>query len=95
MNNGGDLVETVLRNIDKNVSYQKVNASRGKIRRAEPIEALYEQQRVHHVGNFPKLEEQMTTYTGDIKEQSPDRMDALVWLCTFLTKQKIEHWIAG
>jgi len=95
VNNGGDLVETVLRNIDKNVSYQKVNASRGKIRRAEPIEALYEQQRVHHVGNFPKLEEQMTTYTGDIKEQSPDRMDALVWLCTFLTKQKIEHWIAG
>ena len=83
-NNGGDLIETVLRSIDRNVSYQKVNASRGKIRRAEPIEALYEQGRVHHVGVFPKLEDQMTTYTGDPKDDSPDHMDALVWLCTYL-----------
>ena len=83
-NNGGDLIETVLRSIDRNVSYQKVNASRGKIRRAEPIEALYEQGRVHHVGMFPKLEDQMTTYTGDPKDDSPDHMDALVWLCTYL-----------
>jgi len=88
VNNGGDLVETVIRNINKNVSYEKVNASRGKIRRAEPIEALYEQGRVHHVGSFPKLEDQMTTYTGDPREPSPDRMDALVWLCTFLMEIK-------
>lgn len=84
VNNGGDLVETVIRNIDRNVSYTKVSASRGKIRRAEPIEALYEQRRVHHVGTFPKLEDQMTTYTGDPQDDSPDRMDALVWLCTYL-----------
>jgi phage terminase large subunit-like protein len=83
-NNGGDLIETVLRSIDRNVSYQKVSASRGKIRRAEPIEALYEQGRVHHVGMFSKLEDQMTTYTGDPKDDSPDHMDALVWLCTYL-----------
>jgi phage terminase large subunit-like protein len=84
VNNGGDLVETVIRNIDKNVSYSKVSASRGKIRRAEPIEALYEQGRVPHVGSFQKLEEQMTSYTGDARDSSPDRMDALVWLVTFL-----------
>jgi len=89
VNNGGDLVETVIRNIDKNASYTKVNASRGKIRRAEPVEALYEQKRVHHVGFFPKLEDQMTTYTGDPREESPDRMDALVWLVTFLMEDKI------
>lgn len=87
-NNGGDLIETVLRNIDRNVSYTKVSASRGKIRRAEPIEALYEQRRVHHVGTFPKLEDQMTTYTGDPKDDSPDRMDALVWLCTWLIESE-------
>jgi phage terminase large subunit-like protein len=89
VNNGGDLVETILRNLNKNVSYEKVNASRGKIRRAEPVEALYEQGRVHHVGSFPKLEDQMTTYTGDPREPSPDRMDALVWLVSFLMKPKI------
>lgn len=89
VNNGGDLVETVLRSIDKNVSYEKVHASRGKIRRAEPVEALYEQKRVHHVGSFPKLEDQMTTYTGDPREQSPDRMDALVWCISFLMEPKI------
>jgi len=95
VNNGGDLVETVIRNIDKNASYTKVNASRGKIRRAEPVEALYEQKRVHHVGFFPKLEDQMTTYTGDPREESPDRMDALVWLVTFLMEDKINTnvWI--
>lgn len=84
VNNGGDLVETIIRNISQNVSYSKVNASRGKIRRAEPVAALYEQCRVHHVGSFPKLEDQMISYTGDPKEPSPDRMDALVWACTEL-----------
>lgn len=90
VNNGGDLVETIIRNIDNNISYSKVNASRGKIRRAEPIEALYEQNRVHHVGRFTELEEQMTTYRGDSGDPSPDRMDALVWLITFLMKKTID-----
>lgn len=89
-NNGGDLVETVIRNISRDISYAKVSASRGKIRRAEPIEALYEQKRVHHVGSFPKLEDQMTTYTGDPKEPSPDRMDALVWVITWLLQGSTE-----
>lgn len=89
INNGGDLVETVIRNTDSNISYSKVNASRGKMRRAEPVEALYEQKKVHHVGIFPELEDQMTTYRGDPSDPSPDRMDALVWLITFLMKPKI------
>ena len=89
VNNGGDLVQTVINNISKNISYEKVNASRGKIRRAEPVEALYEQERVHHVGSFPKLEDQMCSYTGDPRDESPDRMDALVWLCTFLMEDKV------
>jgi phage terminase large subunit-like protein len=60
-----------------------VNASRGKIIRAEPIAALYEQGRVHHVGSFPELEDEMTTYTLEEK-WSPNRMDALVWAITGL-----------
>jgi len=83
-NNGGDLIETVIRNIDRDVSYKKVIASRGKVIRAEPVVALYEQQRIHHVGNLPKLEDQMTTWGAKEGEKSPDRVDALVWLVTEL-----------
>jgi predicted phage terminase large subunit-like protein len=90
VNNGGDLVETVIRNISEEISYTKVNASRGKIRRAEPVEALYEQGKVHHVGYFSKMEDQMTTYTGDPREPSPDRMDANVWLITYLMGKEID-----
>ena len=83
VNNGGDLVERLLRTIDTNVPYKKVTATRGKLVRAEPIAALYEQKRVSHVGNFDILETQMCEYTGDGK--SPDRMDALVWALTELS----------
>lgn len=83
-NNGGELIETVLRNIDPSVSYKAVTASRGKARRAEPIVALYEQGRVHHVGYFGALESQMTTWREDLGMDSPDRMDALVWALTEL-----------
>jgi len=83
-NNGGDLIETVIRNIDRNVSYKKVTATRGKVTRAEPVVALYEQERVHHVGGLPKLEDQMTTWSAKEGERSPDRVDALVWLVTDL-----------
>ena len=77
-NNGGDLVESVLRTKDRNIPYTKLTASRGKLTRAEPIAALYEQYKVSHVGQFKELEDQMVDYTaGDI--HSPDRMDALVW----------------
>lgn len=82
-NNGGDLVETVLRAVDPSVPYKKVHASRGKRVRAEPVAALYEQGRVHHVGLFGELEEQMISWTPDSGD-SPDRMDALVWAVTDL-----------
>ena len=85
VNNGGDLVERLIRNIDPNVPYRSVRATRGKIVRAEPIAALYEQRRVHHIGIYPELETQMCSFTGDIKT-SPDRLDALVWGLSELNK---------
>lgn len=88
INNGGDLVENVLRASDMSVSYKAVHASRGKAVRAEPVSALYEQSRVHHVGSFEKLEDQMTCFTSDVDRRklgfSPDRVDALVWGLTEL-----------
>jgi predicted phage terminase large subunit-like protein len=87
-NNGGTMVENTLRMIDPSVSYRAVWASRGKVTRAEPISALYEQGRVHHVGAFPRLEDQMCAFTIDFDRgemgYSPDRVDALVWALTEL-----------
>jgi phage terminase large subunit-like protein len=82
VNNGGDLVETVLRNIDKAVSFKAVHASRGKQIRAEPVSSLYERQLIHHVGTFPDLEDQLCNWVPG--EKSPDRLDALVWAFTEL-----------
>ena len=82
VNNGGDLVEVNIRTVGPNVSYKAVHASRGKQIRAEPIAALYEQGKVHHVGCFPLLEDQMCEWVPG--EKSPDRMDALVWAITEL-----------
>lgn len=77
VNNGGDLVEANLRTIRTTLPMHKVRAARGKVPRAEPVASLYEQARAHHVGMFHELEDQMCTYVpGD---ESPDRMDALVW----------------
>ena len=78
VNNGGDLIEKLLRVQDCNVPYSSVRATRGKMLRAEPISALYEQGKVHHVGYFKELEEQMCSYTPDTIK-SPDRLDSLVW----------------
>jgi phage terminase large subunit-like protein len=80
-NFGGAMVEHVIRTVDRNASYKEVTASRGKIARAEPIAALYEQNRVRHVGLFTELEDQMAAMTGDgySGDGSPDRCDALVW----------------
>lgn len=83
-NNGGDLVEKIIRTIDSNVPYKSVTATRGKMLRAEPISALYEQEKVFHTNIFPQLEDQMCSYTGDNKK-SPDRLDALVWALTELS----------
>lgn len=87
VNNGGDLVERLLRTIDGNIPYRSVRASRGKMIRAEPIAALYEQHRVHHIGYFQDLETQMCTYTGDTRA-SPDRLDALVWALAELSRSR-------
>ena len=92
VNNGGDMVEATLRMIEPNVSFAAVRASRGKVTRAEPVAALYEQGRVSHLGVFPGLEDQMCGFTGDAHcspstrsaGYSPDRVDALVWALTDL-----------
>lgn len=84
VNNGGDLVTTVIRNVDAFVPVAKVHASRGKMIRAEPISVLYSKGLVHHVGEFHDLEEQMMSYTGMEQEKSPDRLDAMVWAMTEL-----------
>ena len=89
VNNGGDLVERLLRTIDTNIPYRSVRATRGKLTRAEPISALYEQQKVHHVGSFSNLEDQMISYTGE-KNISPDRLDALVWGLTELSRSSAQ-----
>jgi phage terminase large subunit-like protein len=85
VNNGGDLVEAILRGKQLDLAYSPVHASRGKLTRAEPIAALYEQHRVHHVGSFSALEDEMCDYVPLISKRSPDRMDALVWAITKLT----------
>lgn len=83
VNNGGDLVEANLRAAGFKGRVLKVHASRGKQTRAEPIAAYYEQGKVHHAGSFPGLESQMTTWSP-AEDDSPDRVDSLVWGLTFL-----------
>jgi len=87
VNNGGDFVEELLRVYDDGVSYKSVTASRGKQTRAEPVSALYEKDPAiaHHVGAFPQLEDQLTTWTP-LDPESPDRLDALVWALTELSQ---------
>ena len=87
VNNGGDLVEQLLRSVDSSIPYRSVRASRGKIVRAEPISALYERNLVYHVGNFAELESQMCSFDGSLSP-SPDRLDALVWGLTELSKSR-------
>jgi phage terminase large subunit-like protein len=82
VNNGGKLVEAVIRVIDKHVSYKDVRAARGKLTRAEPVSSLAEQGKLHHVGVFRELEDQQCNWQpGD---KSPDRLDAYVWTFTEL-----------
>ncbi len=81
VNQGGDMVESVLRAAHPTISFRAVRASRGKHARAEPVAALYERGLVHHAGTFPALEDQMCNFGPDGLSlgQSPDRVDALVW----------------
>lgn len=82
-NQGGLMVESTIKAVDRSVPVKLVHASRGKVVRAEPISALYEQGRVHHVGRFDLLEDQMCMFSIDTIRSpstgSPDRVDALVW----------------
>lgn len=81
-NNGGEMVALTIATVDPNVPVKLVHASRGKRTRAEPVSSLYEHGRVHHVGNYPALEDEMCLWMpGD---ESPNRMDALVWALTEL-----------
>lgn len=95
VNNGGDMVEATLRMINPNVPFTAVRASRGKVVRAEPVAALYEQGRIHHVGLLAKLEDQMTSFTSDFDRAragySPDRVDALVWALTDLLVEPMSN----
>lgn len=85
-NFGGDMVRFTIATADKAAAFKEVVASRGKAVRAEPVSALYEQGKVHHVGQFADLEDQMCNFTasGFVGEGSPDRADALVWALTEL-----------
>ena len=80
------MVKEVLRAAGAEMSFKEVVATRGKVVRAEPIAALYEQGKVKHVGRFKELEDQMTMFTtaGIQGNTSPDRVDALVWALTEL-----------
>ena len=86
VNQGGELVESLIRQIDPLVPYRAVRASRGKVARAEPVAALYEQGRVAHLPGMDALEDQMCQMTGTGYQGagSPDRVDALVWAITDL-----------
>ncbi len=86
VNQGGELVETLIRQVDPLIPFRAVRASRGKVARAEPVAALYEQGRVSHREVFRELEEQMAAMTssGFAGRGSPDRVDALVWAMTDL-----------
>jgi len=77
INQGGEMVEYVIHSIDKDIPFKGVHASRGKYVRAEPISALDEQGRIHHVGNFIDMEDQLCEWVPG--EKSPDRLDARVW----------------
>ncbi len=85
VNNGGQLVEHTLRTQSENVPYKSVHASRGKRTRAEPIASLYEQGKVHHVGNLERLENQLCNWEANSGDPSPDRLDALVWALSELS----------
>ena len=98
VNNGGDLIEAVIRNVEQDldsgidvggqqVPYKSVRATRGKAVRAEPVGAVCEQGRLHMVGNFPELEDQLVQYDPESSETSPDRYDALVWAVVSIMKE--------
>ena len=94
VNQGGQMVQEVIRQVDPLVPYKAVHASRGKVARAEPVAALYEQGRVRHVMDLEVLEDQMLRMTAHGYEGggSPDRVDALVWALHELMIEPAAKW---
>ena len=92
-NNGGDMVKFTIETVDEHVTIELVHASRGKQTRAQPVAALYEQGRIHHVGEFPDLEDQQCSWVPG--NDSPDRMDALVWAMTDLMLEDMGYMEFG
>lgn len=88
VNQGGDMIESLLRQIDAGIVYQKVYASKNKVTRAQPVVAMYERGNVYHAVPFPVLEKQLCETTGGKigGARSPDRLDALVWGLTYLAE---------
>lgn len=85
VNQGGEMVQSIMKQVDNTVPILPVHASRGKRARAEPVSALYERGIAHHLGGFPQLEDQMCAFgSEDLGARSPDRVDALVWAFTAL-----------
>jgi phage terminase large subunit-like protein len=82
-NYGGDMVEGVIVSVNPGIPVKLVRATRGKLVRAEPVSAKYEQGRIHHAGVFSHLEDEMCGYTPDTTV-SPNRLDAMVWAFTEL-----------
>uniref|UniRef100_A0A6M3K171 Putative terminase n=1 Tax=viral metagenome TaxID=1070528 RepID=A0A6M3K171_9ZZZZ len=91
VNYGGQMVEYVIKSIDPTISYKDVRASRGKYIRAEPISSFSEQSKIHHVGVFPELEDEMCSYTPE-STFSPNRLDAYVWAFTELMIHPVSQW---
>lgn len=96
VNNGGDLVVKNIHSVNEDVPVEKVTATRGKTIRAEPVTTLCEQGRVHLCGHFGKLEDECVQWDPTLKNQkSPNRMDAFVWLITFLSGMKGRGMVQG
>ncbi len=86
-NQGGEMVESIIKQFDSTVNFHPVNARKNKWMRAEPVASLYERGVVHHVGYYSKLEDEMCGFTQNFyNKKSPDRLDALVWAVDFLTR---------
>ena len=85
-NQGGDMIESVIKGIDSSIRYEGVRATKNKLTRAEPVAVAYEQGKVHHLGHkFRDLEDEMCNFSGDTSRgNSPDRLDALVYAVTHL-----------
>ena len=98
VNQGGEMVASVLRSVDASVAVKSVRANRGKWLRAEPVAALYQQDKVRHAGRFAELEDEMCDFgpNGLSDGRSPDRVDALVWALTeLMLRDKAEPRVRG